>query len=429
MNTRLTDIVVPDTVTYVGSAAFNCNTLKSATTHIAAGVINTGVDNLHITERTEFSYQELSSFKSLTELTIPFAGCKKNGTVSTYFGYIFEHRYSKSEDKWIPVPVVPTTLKKVTLTNALRIDNECFSECSYIEEIILNEGVKSIGEKAFNRCFALTTVTIPKSVNNIAADAFAQCDSLTTIRCYRNTKGEEIAKQLGVTIEYLDAICQTHSFGAWNIITDSTCTTEGLQTRTCTVCGTAESQVIPLKPHSFGEWTIVDQPQCNLQGTHSHTCFVCQYIELETMDATGHSFVFDCVIYDSTETSTGLLQEKCVFCGETVQKEIPLKTPQQPNVSTDSSNSENSNLDPENSNNDSENSNSNIASADSVSTLDENESGGNPVLFVLIGVVALLLVGAGVAVVIIKKKSKSDSANANESSTVEADEAQQPKSE
>ena len=43
-----------------------------------------------------------------------------------------------------------------------------------------------------------------------------------------------------------------HSYGEWETVTDSTCTTKGSQERTCSVCGAVESQELELGEHNYG---------------------------------------------------------------------------------------------------------------------------------------------------------------------------------
>ena len=52
---------------------------------------------------------------------------------------------------------------------------------SEVENIVINEGVRGIGNYAFNYCSGLTTITIPASVMSIGKYAFNYCDGLTTI--------------------------------------------------------------------------------------------------------------------------------------------------------------------------------------------------------------------------------------------------------
>ena len=50
-----------------------------------------------------------------------------------------------------------------------------------ITEVIIKEGVTSIGGRAFYRCTGLTSITIPDSVTSIGSSAFYRCTGLTSI--------------------------------------------------------------------------------------------------------------------------------------------------------------------------------------------------------------------------------------------------------
>ena len=60
------------------------------------------------------------------------------------------------------------------------IDDYAFYECSNLNTVTLQEGLKSIGTGAFAST-GLKSVEIPKGVETIDLGAFAECESLTTV--------------------------------------------------------------------------------------------------------------------------------------------------------------------------------------------------------------------------------------------------------
>ena len=56
-----------------------------------------------------------------------------------------------------------------------------WSPDSNIKQVIIGDGVTTIGDWAFSYCRALTSITIPNSVTTIGDNAFESCSSLTSI--------------------------------------------------------------------------------------------------------------------------------------------------------------------------------------------------------------------------------------------------------
>lgn len=50
--------------------------------------------------------------------------------------------------------------------------------------------------------------------------------------------------------------CTAHKFGAWTVTTPATCTEDGVETRTCEACQTAETRAVKATGHKFGAWEI-----------------------------------------------------------------------------------------------------------------------------------------------------------------------------
>lgn len=121
--THLTDVVMPNSVAFMGHSVFaNCSSLKNIT---------------------------LS--KSL--LTIP----------SACFHYC-------------------TELTSITIPDSVTvIDEGAFRSCSSLESVIMPNRLTSIGEKAFSLCTSLTNIKIPDMVTSIGKQAFSSCDNLESV--------------------------------------------------------------------------------------------------------------------------------------------------------------------------------------------------------------------------------------------------------
>ena len=80
-------------------------------------------------------------------------------------------------------------LISVTLPNGLtEIGDEAFLGCKELENIMIPESVTNIGLFAFQYCKSLKEMVIPKSVINIGAGAFWGCERITSIVIPKNVK-------------------------------------------------------------------------------------------------------------------------------------------------------------------------------------------------------------------------------------------------
>lgn len=169
----LTGIVIPEGVTIIGEYAFAfCSGLTGI-------VIPEGVTAIE-----EYVFRDCSALK---EITIPksvteispdaFDGCSGLETVyynTDYTDYNTEQGFLAS-----------TTAKKVVFGGTTVPKNIlAFSES--LEEVVIENGVTSIGDWAFEGCNGLKNITIPKSVTNIGDRAFLGCVSLKSITIPNN---------------------------------------------------------------------------------------------------------------------------------------------------------------------------------------------------------------------------------------------------
>ena len=71
--------------------------------------------------------------------------------------------------------------KKIEFPKSLkRIGSDAFMYFSNIEELVLNEGLKTIGERAFLGC-SIKEVILPKSMKSLYSGCFASCSELERI--------------------------------------------------------------------------------------------------------------------------------------------------------------------------------------------------------------------------------------------------------
>ena len=177
--TSLTSIDISDSVTSIGNHAFeNCTSLTSVT-------IGNGI--------TSIEMSAFSGCKSLTSITIPdsvtsigkdaFYKCSSltsidiSDSVTEIGGSAFDGCTSLT-DIYVHITNLTSyiTSKRVSYppctTQHLVVDG------LEITELIIPDGITSIGKWAFDGCSSLTSITIPDSVTSIGDFVFNDCTSL-----------------------------------------------------------------------------------------------------------------------------------------------------------------------------------------------------------------------------------------------------------
>ncbi len=165
----LTSITLPNTITSIGSSAFNsCYNLSSIS-------IPESLKSIEF-EAFRFCYslssvnlpEGLVSIKdgafyhcsSLTSITIPNSVTTINP--GTFFGC--------------------TSLASVDIPNSvITIGNGAFADCEKLTSITIPNSVKTIGIQTFIHCTGLTSINIPNSVTSIEEAAFAGCSILKSV--------------------------------------------------------------------------------------------------------------------------------------------------------------------------------------------------------------------------------------------------------
>jgi len=109
-----------------------------------------------------------------------------------------------------------------------------------------------------------------------------------------------------------------HSFVEWQTVTPSTCEGEGTEIRTCSVCGTTETQNTDPAGHTWDDdYTVDKQPTCTEDGSKSIPCINCEVTkDSVTIPATGHSWNEGEITKAATCTQDGEKKYTCSACGE-----------------------------------------------------------------------------------------------------------------
>ena len=173
-NNTIKKIIIPDSVTSIGSSAFyECTSLTNVT--IPDSVTSIGsyafmdcykLSDLSIGNKVKsIGYEAFMYCKALTSITIP-------DSVTNIGDYAFSGCKS---------------LTSVTIGNSvMSIGKNTFSSCTSLISVTIPDSVTSIEEYAFYNCSLLKNVTISNSVTSIGNEVFENCDSLERIDVDKN---------------------------------------------------------------------------------------------------------------------------------------------------------------------------------------------------------------------------------------------------
>ena len=172
----LTGIVLPDTVSEIGSRAFyGCERLSSLT--IPTSVKTIGLDAFLVEKN------EAKSF-------VPWIYTRESDYVVVGDGVLVAYIGASPAEMKIPKGVKQIcrfyfggeSISKLTLPSSLtRIGISAFENFTNIAALKLPGKVESIAEKAFYNCRSLEKLEIPKSVKQIGDGAFGCCSSLKNV--------------------------------------------------------------------------------------------------------------------------------------------------------------------------------------------------------------------------------------------------------
>ena len=151
---NLENVTIPNSVTSIGSDAFNNTAYYNDDSNWDDGV-------LYISKCLIYTNDD---FESVTDYKI------KDGT-RLIADWAFE--------AYFPIEL---TLTSITIPNSVtNIGVGAFWNCTNLTNITIPNSVKNIGSRAFEDCTSLKSITIPNSVTSINNGLFSNCTSLTDL--------------------------------------------------------------------------------------------------------------------------------------------------------------------------------------------------------------------------------------------------------
>lgn len=190
---NLTQVVIPDTVSYFGGYVFGATPwLKAKRAESPFVIINgilidgaacEGAVNIPDSVKAIAKYAFYGGRNMMTSVTIPDS--------VTYIGENAFRQCSKLTSVTLPDSITTirsstflscSALLEITIPESVTgIESSAFEFCESLAEINIPDSVEYIGDAAFAYCDSLTDVTIPESIKSIGRWAFSYCDQLTSV--------------------------------------------------------------------------------------------------------------------------------------------------------------------------------------------------------------------------------------------------------
>lgn len=200
-NNTITDVIVEDGVTAIGSWAFyGCSSLDRVT-------LPTSLREIHSYAFYGTAIESISLEEGLISIgDFVFMNCPDLRSVEfpdsmTSMGYSTFQLCPKLQSVRLPSGLTEimgytfiscTSLSHIEIPSGVtRIGEDAFMSCSALTDIMIPMGVTEIGYAAFAQCSSLTRITVPASVSSLYGAVFSNCSRLASI-CFAHGKDDEI---------------------------------------------------------------------------------------------------------------------------------------------------------------------------------------------------------------------------------------------
>ncbi len=184
---KLTSIIIPKSVTSIDMNAFcHCSGLTSITLS----------DSVKVIGQDAFLYCSKLTIISYTGGIVGWCGISGLSYLRSSSQTLYIDGKGLTGELVIPDGVTSigdsafrycTSLTSITIPDSVTsIGPGAFADCSRLTSINIPNGVTCIGKITFSGCSRLTSITIPDSVTSISSEAFWGCSGLTSITIPKN---------------------------------------------------------------------------------------------------------------------------------------------------------------------------------------------------------------------------------------------------
>ena len=222
-------------------------------------------------------------------------------------------------------------------------------------DVVICEGVTSIGTLAFYFCEEFESIAIPRSLTHIGSDAFEGCFGLAVVKIRSSAIVEQLTSagacdglidyaaviyiESSVTnvpeyvinsypytetvvdngveyIAYCTSACDLHGHQYETTVVEPTCKSKGYTLHTCTACGdTYKENYVDKVDHSYEDKIV--EPTCTKQGYTKKTCVYCgKSYKVDYTDPIEHQWEIT-EVSEPTCMSRGYTKKTCSACGQT----------------------------------------------------------------------------------------------------------------
>lgn len=310
---NITKITVPETVTYIGSAAFDA--LSSLT-------------SINIPSRV----------KRIESDT--FLGCSSLASITIPYGVEFIGNGAFRHDAALTEIIIPCSVKtiqndafglcngltSVVIPDSVTYMGKAFNSCSGLKNVVIGNGLTSISETLTFAGCPIETITLPAGLTKINGNNFDEGYPKTVnfrgtetqfaaITLYNNASKIAAATKNYNYTEKFDV--GQHKYSVFKTV-EPICVENGYTLVMCEGCGDSfKTNEIPLTgKHNYSNGAVTKEPTCGKAGTKTYLCDMCGVAKYETVPATGkHTYGSAWVNKAATLSKDGSLGYTCKVCG------------------------------------------------------------------------------------------------------------------